>query len=65
MSRDKNRARFPTIATFLDGMRERFGAQVKVLYAKEGEHETGDAALEAEVTAIFADGPNIFSTGDT
>lgn len=38
---DDNRAKFPEVAAFLDKLRGAFGPQVKVIHAKEGNHEAG------------------------
>lgn len=52
-AREQNRERLPTIAKALDDFRRVFGPGVKVIYAREGEHEVGNRAAHDEADAIL------------
>lgn len=52
-AREQNRARLPTIAKALEDFRRVFGPGVKVIYAREGEHEVGSRAAHDEAEAIL------------
>jgi hypothetical protein len=57
-ARDANRAKFPTVARFVDDMRKVFGPGVKPLYVREGENEAGDRALFEEIEREFGRKPS-------
>jgi hypothetical protein len=48
MSSSENRARFPTVAAFIDELRAQ-GLSPKVMWAREGDHEVGQRPKYAEV----------------